>query len=134
MVCLEMMDMISLELVIIEVVLNQWYPMFIDGNGNVTFDGVVSAKAFSINGKDLTGADLKEGAEGLAGSTGKDGTDGTDGKAGSSNAHLGLIMDGSVTLNDSENQVFKKTGSNGWNAQVRSSDWIQLWMCFEFYC
>ena len=30
-------------------------------------------------------------------------------------------MDSTITLNDSENQVFKKTGSNGWNAQVRSS-------------
>ena len=43
------------------------YPMLINGNGNVTFDGVVSAKAFSINGKDLTGADLR-GSEALTSS------------------------------------------------------------------
>ena len=96
------------------------YPMKINGNGNVTFDGIVSADGFSVNGKDLTGADLR-GPEGPAGPAGKDGTNGTDGAVGSSNAHLGLIHDSTITLNDSENQVFKKTGSNGWNASVRSS-------------
>ena len=81
---------------------------------------LLEATNFTLDGKAFSSTDLR-GPEGPAGLAGKDGTDGTDGKAGSSNAHLGLIMDSTITLNDSENQVFKKTGSNGWNAQVRSS-------------
>ena len=96
------------------------YPMIVDGSNNVTFDGVVSAKGFSIGNKELTSADLTDpqGSAGPAGAKGADGTNGVDGKDGvdgSSTAHLDLQVSASLEIDATGNKIKKVSGGNTWN-------------------
>lgn len=100
-------------------------PMQIFSNSNVTFEGVVSAKGFSVNGKELTSSDLRgpQGPAGPAGKDGKDGAAGVDGKDGvdgSSTAHIDLKLSSTLEIDATGNQIKKVSGANSWDAHAYS--------------